>query len=111
MSCRTSVRFVLRMAVRETRAAWRRLVFFFLCVALGVGTIVALRSVIQSARGSLVREARSLLAADVAIQTTRPWTEALRAAIDRRHLVKGRDRAQQAERMQPTFRPDAVYAH
>ena len=36
--------FVLRMAGRELRASWRRLVFFFVCVAVGVGAIVALRS-------------------------------------------------------------------
>ena len=42
--------FVLRMAVRETRASWRRLLFFFVCIAVGVAAIVALRSVIQSVR-------------------------------------------------------------
>ena len=39
--------FVFRMVGRELRASWRRLVFFFVCVAIGVGAIVALRSVIQ----------------------------------------------------------------
>jgi putative ABC transport system permease protein len=34
------VSFVLRMALRETRAAWKRLLFFFLCLAIGVGAIV-----------------------------------------------------------------------
>ncbi len=33
--------FVLRMALRETRAAWKRLLFFFICLAIGVGAIVA----------------------------------------------------------------------
>ena len=42
--------FVLRMSLREFRASWRRLLFFFLCVAIGVGAIVALRSIIQSLR-------------------------------------------------------------
>ena len=40
--------FVLRMALRETRASWRRLLFFFICIAVGVAAIVTLRSVIQS---------------------------------------------------------------
>ena len=39
--------FVLRMAVRETRASWHRLLFFFVCIAVGVAAIVALRSIIQ----------------------------------------------------------------
>jgi len=78
------VRFVLRMAVRETRASWRRLLFFFVCVAVGVAAIVALRSVIQSVRDVFGREARSLIAADVVIGTSREWSETARAAIDRR---------------------------
>ena len=31
------MRFVVRMAVRELRASWRRLAFFFVCVAIGGG--------------------------------------------------------------------------
>ena len=76
--------FVFLMAAREIRASWRRLLFFFVCVAIGVGAIVALRSMIQNVRGDLAREARALIAGDVAIGTNRPWTPELRAAIDRR---------------------------
>ncbi|MEQ1731025.1 MAG: hypothetical protein ABL982_21865, partial [Vicinamibacterales bacterium] len=66
--------FVLRMAVRETRASWRRLLFFFICIAVGVAAIVALRSVIQSVRAVFGTEAKSLIAADVLISTNRDWT-------------------------------------
>ena len=76
--------FVLRMVGREARASWRRLIFFFVCVAVGVGAIVALRSVIQSVRGALVAEARTLMAADITVSTNRPWTPDLRAAVERR---------------------------
>ena len=34
------MRFVLLTALRETRSAWKRLVFFFFCIAVGVGAIV-----------------------------------------------------------------------
>ena len=78
------MRFVLRMTVRELRASWRRLLFFFVCVAIGVGAIVALRSVIQSVRGGLVREARAMLAADVIVSTNRPWTPDVRRQIEER---------------------------
>ena len=67
------MRFVLMTALRETRSAWKRLVFFFVCIAIGVGAIVALRSVIQSVRYVLSTEARSLLAADIFLSTDRPW--------------------------------------
>ncbi len=76
--------FVLRMAVRETRASWRRLLFFFVCIAVGVAAIVALRSVIQSVRAVFGTEARSLIAADVLISTNRDWTPEARETIDRR---------------------------
>ena len=78
------MRFVLRMTLRELRASWRRLVFFFVCVAIGVGAIVALRSVIQNARGELVREARSMMASDVIVSTNRPWTSDVRRRLDER---------------------------
>src|SRR5687767_9171186 len=67
------MRFVFMTALRETRSAWKRLVFFFVCIAIGVGAIVALRSVIQSVRYVLSTEARSLMAADIFLSTDRPW--------------------------------------
>ena len=76
--------FVLRMTVRELRASWRRLLFFFICVAIGVGAIVALRSVIQNVRAGMVREARAMMAADVSMSTNRGWTDELRQVIERR---------------------------
>ena len=81
--------FVLRMAARETRSSWRRLLFFFICIAVGVAAIVALRSVIQSVRGVIGGEARSLIAADLLIATNREWPEAARATIDRALAAAG----------------------
>lgn len=81
--------FVLRMVARETRASWRRLIFFFLCVAIGVGAMAAVRSVIQNVRGALAREARALTAADLVLQSSRPWDENARAIIDRQLAAVG----------------------
>ena len=66
------MRFVLAMARREMRASWKRLLFFFFCIAIGVGAIVALRSVIQSVRNTFAGEARSLIAADAIITSNQP---------------------------------------
>jgi putative ABC transport system permease protein len=74
--------FSIRMSLRELRASWRRLLFFFLCVAVGVGAIVTLRSIIQSLRYGLMSEARSIIASDVIVQTNRPWTAQVRERID-----------------------------
>jgi putative ABC transport system permease protein len=81
--------FVLRMAVRETRASWQRLLFFFVCIAVGVAAIVALRSVIQSVRAVFGAEAKSLIAADVLISTNREWSPDARATIERRLKAAG----------------------
>ncbi len=81
--------FVLRMALRETRASWRRLLFFFVCIAVGVAAIVALRSVIQDVRAVFSTEAKALIAADVLISTNRDWTPDVLAIIDRRLTEAG----------------------
>jgi len=75
--------FVLRMALREIRASWRRLLFFFVCIAVGVASIVAIRSLIQSVREGLTREARAMTGADVVVRSDRPLGDAVRAAVER----------------------------
>src|SRR5262249_4999928 len=69
------------MAWREIRASWVRLVFFFLCVALGVAAIVVLRSIMQNVRITLTREARDLVGGDVVLLGGHAWTDAERAQI------------------------------
>jgi putative ABC transport system permease protein len=87
------VRFALRMAARELRASWKRLLFFFIAMAIGVAAIVALRSVIQSVRDAITQESKSLTAADVVLRTDRPWDEDQRAVISER-LAEAPVRAQ-----------------
>jgi putative ABC transport system permease protein len=75
--------FVVNMARRELRASWRRLLFFFLCVGIGVGSIVALRSMIRNLNRAVAGEARQLMTADVQADTTREWTAETLAVIAR----------------------------
>ncbi len=77
------MRFVLLMAAREMRASWQRLLFFFICIAIGVGAIVALRSVIQSVRQTFAGEARSLITADAIIASNQALKPEVLAKIDR----------------------------
>jgi putative ABC transport system permease protein len=70
------------MAGRELRASWRRLAFFFVCVAVGVGAIVALRSIIQSVGVTMTAETRALTAADVLITSDQPWSDEASAIIE-----------------------------
>src|SRR5687767_4460817 len=88
--------FIIRMALREIRASWRRLLFFFICIAIGVGSIVALRSVIQSVRTALAGEARALLSADLLVSSNRPFGRAVNDTIAREQRagrVAGRSEA------------------
>ena len=60
------MKFIFNMAYREMRASWHRLLFFFICIAIGVGSIVSLRSLIQNLNAA-VSEGRSLLTADLQV--------------------------------------------
>ena len=75
--------FVLRMALREIRASWQRLLFFFICIAVGVAAIVTIRSVIQSVRTALNREARTLTGGDFLITSDREFSPAVLNAVER----------------------------
>src|SRR2546422_6789844 len=66
--------FVSRMAWRETRAAWRHFAYFFVCIALGVAALVGVDLFAANLERAIQREARSLMAADVELRTTRPLT-------------------------------------
>ena len=75
--------FIFQMARRELRASWRRLLFFFLCIGIGVGAVVALRTVIRNVNRAMADEARQLMTADVVTVTSRPWSPETLGKIDR----------------------------
>ena len=91
------MRFVLVMAAREMRASWHRLLFFFVCIAIGVGAIVALRSVIQSVRYTFAGEARSLITADAIITSNQALKPDLIAKIDERLGAAGAESTRSIE--------------
>ena len=91
------MRFVLYMAAREMRASWQRLLVFFVCIAVGVGAIVALRSVIQSVRNTFAGEARSLITADAIITSNQPIKPELAAKIADRLKAAGAESIRSVE--------------
>ena len=91
------MKFVLIMAAREMRASWHRLLFFFVCIAIGVGAIVALRSVIQSVRYTFAGEARSLISADAIITSNQALKQPLIAKIDERLTTAGAESTRSIE--------------
>jgi len=74
--------FILNLTFREIRSSWRRLLFFFLCIAIGVGSVVALRSLIQNMGRAVAGDARGLLTADFEISSTNPFTPSELSAIE-----------------------------
>lgn len=77
------MKFILRMAYREIRASWHRLLFFFLCIAIGVGSIVSLRSIVQNIRASVSQQAQALLTADVQISSSNAFNEQAKAIFEK----------------------------
>ena len=76
------MKFIFNLTRREIRSSWRRLLFFFLCIALGVGLIVALRSLIQNLTQVVGNDARTLMTADVTVNSTNDFAPADIAKIE-----------------------------
>ena len=74
-------RLVGGLAWRETRGAWRQFAGFLVCIALGVGALVAVLSVGATLDRSLGREARALLGGDVELRSARPLDPAAEAPV------------------------------
>ena len=77
------MRFVLAVAWRELRSSWHQLALFFLCIGIGVGSIVSVRSFTAILRSSTGFHARSLFGADVRADSTVPWAPEKRSILER----------------------------
>jgi putative ABC transport system permease protein len=76
------MRFVLRMAARELRASWRRLLVLTGAVAVGVAALVAINAFSDNLRLSVKDQARSLLGADLAMVSRRAFPPVAEAVLD-----------------------------
>jgi putative ABC transport system permease protein len=89
------MRFIFNLTRREIRSSWRRLLFFFLCIALGVGSVVALRSLIQNLTRAVGTDARALMTADVEVSSTNDFTPTeiskIETAVAESGIVDGRN--------------------
>ncbi len=74
--------FVLKMAWRETRAAWRHFLYFLVCIAVGVGALVAVSLFGANVDRAVTREARSLLGGDLEIRLSRPPSSQGQTVLD-----------------------------
>ena len=60
--------FPFRMAWRETRAAWRHFLYFFVCITLGVAAVVAVGLFGSTVERTVTREARGLMGGDLEVR-------------------------------------------
>jgi putative ABC transport system permease protein len=74
--------FVVRLAARETRAAWRRLLVLTGAVTVGTAALVAVNSFSDNLRRSVQEQARALLGADLALSSRATFTPRTTALID-----------------------------
>ena len=87
--------FIFNLTRREIRSSWRRLLFFFLCIAIGVGSIVALRSLIQNLSQSVGGDARALMTADFEVSSTNDFTpteiEKIESVVGESNIIEARN--------------------
>ncbi len=62
------------MAWRETRGGWRHFLYFFVCIAVGVGALVAVSLFAANVERAVTREARGLLGGDLEVRLSRLLT-------------------------------------
>ena len=74
-------RFILRMAWRETRGAWRHFLYFFACIAIGVGALVGVSLFSTHVERAVTKEARGMLGGDLEIRLTHSLSLAGQAVL------------------------------
>lgn len=77
------MKFAFLLTYRELRSSWRRLAFFTLCLSLGVGSIVVLRSTIQSVNAYTANESRAINAGDIVIRASTKGSTVVTPVVDR----------------------------
>lgn len=73
--------FSFRMAWRETRTAWRHFVYFFVCIAIGVGALVSVSLFAANVERAVTREARGLLGGDLEVRLSHGLSESGEATL------------------------------
>jgi putative ABC transport system permease protein len=65
----------LKLAWRETTKSWSRFIFLFLCIALGVGAIVAVDLFATNVEQAILGDARGLLGGDIELSWRRTMSQ------------------------------------
>ena len=72
----------VKLAGREITSNWSRFLFLFLCIALGVGAIVAVDLFAANVEQVILGDARALLGGDVELSWRRAITDKSRDVLN-----------------------------
>ena len=75
--------FIINMAWRETRAAWRHFLYFLVCIAIGVGALTGVSLFGTQVEQAVTKEARGLLGGDLEVRLSRPISSKGQEVLDR----------------------------
>jgi putative ABC transport system permease protein len=96
---------VIQAALRESRGARGRLVFFTACLAIGVAAIVGVAGLIAAIEHGIDAKSRELLSADMSIDARRELPKELDAELAKSPIAAGFDRTDVRELATLTSNP------
>jgi len=70
-----SIKQIISLSIAEFRGAGGRFLFFVICLAIGVGAVMTVKSFSTLLYSAIQREAKSLLAADIALKSSWSYGE------------------------------------
>jgi len=70
-----NLRQLFALVLSESRGAWKRMLFFILCIAIGVGAVMTVKSFSNLMGQAIQGQAKGLLSADLAIKGS--WEQTL----------------------------------
>ena len=59
---------LISLMLAESRGAWKRMFFFILCIAVGVGAVMTVKSFSNMVQETIQGQSKGLLAADIVIK-------------------------------------------
>ena len=98
---------VLRLALAETRKSQGKLLFCVFSIAVGVGSLTAVRTAILSLEHSIASQARNLMGADLMIRSSRGFQEEALVDMDRELQAAGARQANLIEFYSMMYRAGA----
>ena len=85
-----TLRQIISMVIAESRGVARRFIFFVLCIAIGVGAVMTIKSFSNLLKNAISAESKGLLAADLEIKGSWEQSEADKTA-QKKFLPEGTD--------------------